>query len=92
VGCALRRRTEPKRNPGTGRQGPSRLGLLRDDDTGIPEFLVGKEAALMGRTTFEPALGVDRWPWPHVDVFVLASERPAVRPTTWSPTTTRSGC
>ena len=24
---------------------------------GIPEFLVGKEAALMGRTTFEPALG-----------------------------------
>lgn len=47
---------------------------------GIPEFLVGKEAALMGRTTFEPALGVDRWPWPNLDVFVLASERPAGTP------------
>ena len=27
---------------------------------GIPEFLVGKEAALMGRTTFEPALSAGR--------------------------------
>jgi dihydrofolate reductase len=43
---------------------------------GIPEFLQGKEAALMGRTTFEPALGAGRWPWPNLEVFVLASRRP----------------
>src|SRR3954451_18635097 len=42
---------------------------------GIQEFLQGCEAALMGRTTFEPALGADRWPWPHLNVFVLTSER-----------------
>jgi dihydrofolate reductase len=47
---------------------------------GIQEFLEGKEAALMGRTTFEPALGIDRWPWPNLDVFVLASHRPAGTP------------
>ena len=29
---------------------------------GIREFLEGVEAALMGRTTFEPALSADRWP------------------------------
>jgi len=43
---------------------------------GIREFLDGCEAALMGRTTFEPALANDRWPWPTLDVFVLASQRP----------------
>jgi dihydrofolate reductase len=43
---------------------------------GIQEFLQGKEAALMGRTTFEPALATDRWPWPTLDVFVLAGHRP----------------
>jgi dihydrofolate reductase len=47
---------------------------------GIREFLEGKEAALMGRTTFEPALGTDRWPWPNLDVFVLASRRPSGTP------------
>jgi dihydrofolate reductase len=47
---------------------------------GIQEFLKGKEAALMGRTTFEPALGADRWPWPKLDVFVLGSERPPETP------------
>ncbi len=47
---------------------------------GIQEFLVGKEAALMGRTTFEPALRAPRWPWPTLDVFVLASHRPAGTP------------
>jgi dihydrofolate reductase len=30
----------------------------------------------MGRTTFEPALEADRWPWPKLDVFVLGSHRP----------------
>jgi dihydrofolate reductase len=47
---------------------------------GIREFLRGCEAALMGRTTFEPALGNDRWPWPTLDAFVLASRRPAGTP------------
>jgi dihydrofolate reductase len=44
---------------------------------GIREFLEGCEAALMGRTTFEPALTNERWPWPNLNVFVLASHRPA---------------
>jgi dihydrofolate reductase len=47
---------------------------------GSREFLDGCEAALMGRTTFEPALANDRWPWPTLDVFVLASQRPAGTP------------
>jgi dihydrofolate reductase len=47
---------------------------------GIQEFLAGCEAALMGRTTFEPALSNDRWPWPDLDVYVLASHRPPGTP------------
>jgi dihydrofolate reductase len=47
---------------------------------GIREFLANCEAALMGRTTFEPALGSPRWPWPNLDVFVLGSHRPAGTP------------
>jgi dihydrofolate reductase len=47
---------------------------------GIQEFLAGCEAALMGRTTFEPALTNERWPWPNLNVFVLASERPPGTP------------
>ena len=43
---------------------------------GFPEFQKTCEAVLMGRTTFEPALGADRWPWPDLDVFVLGSHRP----------------
>jgi dihydrofolate reductase len=42
---------------------------------GIREFLADCEAALMGRVTFEPALTNERWPWPNLDVFVLASHR-----------------
>ena len=34
----------------------------------------------MGRTTFEPALQAERWPWPRLDVFVLASRRPEGTP------------
>ena len=34
----------------------------------------------MGRMTFEPALSAERWPWPDLDVFVLASERPLGTP------------
>jgi dihydrofolate reductase len=47
---------------------------------GIVEFLEGKEAALMGATTFAPALGAPRWPWPALDVFVLGSARPEGTP------------
>jgi dihydrofolate reductase len=47
---------------------------------GFPEFQRTCEAVLMGRTTFEPALGSDRWPWPNLDVFVLGSARPAGTP------------
>jgi dihydrofolate reductase len=47
---------------------------------GIREFLEGCEAALMGRTTFEPALSNDRWPWPNLNVFVLGSHRPSGTP------------
>jgi dihydrofolate reductase len=47
---------------------------------GIREFLKDKEAALMGRTTFEPALNAGRWPWPNLEVFVLASQRPPGTP------------
>jgi dihydrofolate reductase len=47
---------------------------------GIQEFLEGCEAALMGRTTFEPALTSSRWPWPNLNVFVLGSHRPSGTP------------
>lgn len=46
------------------------------DSYGFPEFQKTCDAALMGRTTFEPALGAERWPWPDLDVFVLGSHRP----------------
>ncbi|WP_433196837.1 dihydrofolate reductase family protein [Nocardia sp. CA-107356] len=47
---------------------------------GIADFLRTCEAALMGRTTFEPALTADRWPWPDLEVFVLGSHRPEGTP------------
>jgi dihydrofolate reductase len=43
---------------------------------GWPDFQARCEAVVMGRTTFEPALGADRWPWPDLDVFVLGSKVP----------------
>ena len=54
--------------------------FIPGESHGIREFLQGKEAALMGRTTFEPALASDRWPWPTLEVFVLGSVRPAGTP------------
>ena len=54
--------------------------FVSGESHGIQEFLQGCEAALMGRTTFEPALSNDRWPWPSLDVFVLASQRPTGTP------------
>lgn len=47
---------------------------------GFPEFQKSLDAVLMGRTTFEPALGADQWPWPNLDVFVLGSQRPSGTP------------
>jgi dihydrofolate reductase len=47
---------------------------------GFPEFQKTCDAVLMGRTTFQPALGADRWPWPDLDVFVLGSNRPPGTP------------
>jgi dihydrofolate reductase len=47
---------------------------------GIREFLESCEAALMGRVTFEPALTNERWPWPDLNAFVLASRRPPGTP------------
>jgi dihydrofolate reductase len=47
---------------------------------GFPEFQESCEAVLMGRTTFEPAITNDRWPWPNLDVFVLGSHRPTGTP------------
>jgi dihydrofolate reductase len=47
---------------------------------GFDEFQKTLAAVLMGRTTFEPALQAPRWPWPDLDVFVLASHRPEGTP------------
>lgn len=47
---------------------------------GMVEFLKTCEAALMGRTTFEPALTNEWWPWPDLQVFVLGSHRPEDTP------------
>ena len=54
--------------------------FVSGESHGIREFLEGCEAALMGRTTFEPALSNDRRPWPNLNVFVLASQRPSGTP------------
>jgi dihydrofolate reductase len=54
--------------------------FVSGESHGIVEFLEGCEAALMGRTTFEPALTNDRWPWPNLNVFVLGSKRPPGTP------------
>jgi len=47
---------------------------------GFVEFQESCDAVLMGRTTFEPALSADQWPWPNLDVFVLGSRRPPGTP------------
>ena len=48
---------------------------------GFVEFQANSDAVLMGHTTLMPALEVaDQWPWSDVDVFVLASDRPAGTP------------
>jgi dihydrofolate reductase len=47
---------------------------------GFPDFQATCDAVLMGRTTFEPALAAEQWPWGDLDVFVLGSHRPAGTP------------
>jgi dihydrofolate reductase len=62
---------------------PSQLAdpaFVAGESYGFPEFQKTCDAVLMGRTTFEPALGADRWPWPDLDVFVLGSHRPTGTP------------
>src|SRR5207245_1523780 len=54
--------------------------FVPDKSHGTQEFLQRCEAALMGRTTFEPALASDWWPWPNLNVFVLGSRRPPGTP------------
>jgi dihydrofolate reductase len=55
-------------------------GFKAGESYGFPEFQKSCDAVLMGRTTFEPAIGADRWPWPDLDVFVLGSHRPTGTP------------
>jgi dihydrofolate reductase len=61
---------------------PAQLALPAWDPEayGFVEFQDASDAVLMGRTTFEPALGADEWPWSNVDVFVLGSHRPSGTP------------
>jgi len=40
---------------------------------GFPEFIERCGAVVMGRTTFEPALGAPTWPWGELKVFVLTT-------------------
>jgi dihydrofolate reductase len=47
------------------------------DAFGFGELQASCDAVLMGRTTFEPAIGADAWPWPDLDVFVVGSRRPS---------------
>jgi dihydrofolate reductase len=47
---------------------------------GFTEFQQSIDAVLMGRATFEPALGAAAWPWPGLDVYVLGAHRPAGTP------------
>jgi dihydrofolate reductase len=48
-------------------------GFAGRESYGLPELLKTTGAAVMGRTTFEPALDAPSWPWPGLKVFVLTS-------------------
>lgn len=66
----------------TGEGWPAQLAdpAFSPQSYGFVEFQQGLEAVLMGRATFEPALGADRWPWPDLGVFVLGAHRPEGAP------------
>ena len=47
--------------------------FVRGISHGHPEFIANCRAVLMGRTTFDPAVGAPSWPWPGLTVYVLTS-------------------
>src|SRR3954464_10983724 len=47
---------------------------------GFYEMQARCDAVLMGRTTFEPAIGAPNWPWGDLPVYVLGSHRPEGTP------------
>jgi dihydrofolate reductase len=59
------------------RDGRPTVLLMRDFRSGVshghPEFIADCGAVVMGRTTFEPAVGAGHWPWPGLQVYVLTS-------------------
>ena len=48
-------------------------GFVPAASHGYPEFIASCDAAVMGRTTFLPALGAPAWPWAGLQVYVLTS-------------------
>ncbi len=48
-------------------------GFVPGVSHGLPEFIEGCDAVVMGRATFLPALGAPSWPWPGLQVYVLTS-------------------
>ena len=48
-------------------------GFASGASYGFPEFIEGVDAVVMGRSTFLPALGAPKWPWPGLQVYVLTS-------------------
>ena len=48
-------------------------GFVGSESHGQAEFLAGCGAIAMGRTTFEPALDRDSWPWADKPIYVLTS-------------------
>jgi dihydrofolate reductase len=48
-------------------------GFVPGESHGYPEFIEGCDAAVVGRSTFLPALGAPAWPWPGLQVYVLTS-------------------
>jgi dihydrofolate reductase len=54
--------------------GPECLAAGHPGDLPVPAFAkLEHDAAVMGRSTFLPALGAPRWPWPNLQVYVLTS-------------------
>jgi dihydrofolate reductase len=47
---------------------------------GFYEVQASCDAVLMGRTTFEPALSAEHWPWGDLAVYVLGSRLPVGTP------------
>ena len=58
-------------------EGLPALDLMPGFEPGVShghrEFIEGCDAVVLGRSTFLPALGAPRWPWPGLQVHVLTS-------------------